>query len=232
MHEQTLKLAALWARERERDALLAERAALEAAVRRQQRQLTDARALLTSTAAQLKALQEEERQRTERMNAAAKRRDSTQRLIDEGRASSYEAAIKQVELSRAIVDEEENALLPLYDQLEEAQRAATGAVSGVKVVEGRLREAEAALAARAPGIAEALIPATEARDAARDGIHREWLNRYDDLRKKNMSVFGDVRDGVCQGCSVKLVPTELAEHRRGVATHYCKSCGRFLGELL
>ena len=56
--------------------------------------------------------------------------------------------------------------------------------------------------------------------------------RYDDLRKKNMSVFGDVRDGVCQGCSVKLVPTELAEHRRGVAIHYCKSCGRFMGELL
>ena len=232
MHEQTLKLAALWAREQERDALLAERAGLEAGVRRQQRQLADARALATSTASQLKALQEEERRRTERMNVAAKRRDTTQRLIDEGRASDYAAAMKQVELSKAVVDEEEDALLPLYDQLDAAQTAATGAVSGVKVVEGRLREAEAKLAERAPGVAEALVPATASRDAARDGIHREWLNRYDDLRKKNMGVFGDVRDGVCQGCSVKLVPTELAEHRRGVATHYCKSCGRFLGELL
>ncbi|MCB9762328.1 MAG: hypothetical protein H6739_21195 [Alphaproteobacteria bacterium] len=232
MHEQGLKLEALWKQDQARDALLAEGEGLRVRVERTAAQLEEARAKAAAAREALDALQAEEARRSKRMATYEKRRDQAIRLIEEGRAPDFRVAQSQAEQCAAIVDEEETALLDLMEQIDAAQGSLEALTNGQQLLELRHREATEAREARAPGLADALAGATAERDAAREGIFRENLSRYDILRRKGVTPFADVRGDACTGCQVGINAIARSEHRRGVALVHCRHCGRFLGEIL
>lgn len=232
MHEQGLKLESLWRADQARDVLLRERAALTDAVSRNNTARQEQERALASAEAALAAVREEERAVSRKLDTYTRHRDRARELIETGRAPDYHAAQAQMSQCAAIVDEEETKLLEIFERLEQATAARDGAKSALGLLGVRLAEAQSRLDARGPGLAEELATATALRDSAREGIEREWLARYDDLRRRGLSPIAPVRDGACTGCSVRMPSVELAEHRRGIALRFCRSCGRFLGEIL
>lgn len=232
MHEQALKLDSLWRADQARDLLLRERAALADAIVRQSAALEAQQQQLAQAEATLAAVKDEERAVQRKLDTYVRHRDRARELIETGRAPDYHAAAAQLEQCARVVDEEETKLLELFERLEAATAARDGARGGLALIQGRLAEAQARQAARAEGLAAELQAATAHRDAQRDGIEREHMARYDELRRRGTSPIAPVRDGACTGCSMRVPSLELAEHRRGIALRTCRSCGRFLGELL
>ncbi|MCB9741157.1 MAG: hypothetical protein H6740_00850 [Alphaproteobacteria bacterium] len=232
MHEQVLKLQALWRKEQARNALLDERSGLEQKLSRAGTTREEAEATLTERQARLVQLREDERAHTKRMETYIKHRDRAQEAIDTGTAPDYRIAQTQVERCAAIVDEEETFLLELFEEIEAAEAAVQGAINARDAAALRAREAQGALDARLPGLEAELVEATAERDAAREGIYRPELERYGRLVGRSLEPFADIRDSTCLGCNMKVNAVDLSEHRRAAAVVSCRHCGRFLGELL
>lgn len=231
MHEQALRLEALWRQDHERDEILRERRGLDERLKQARTGHADAEKRLAEATQHLNALTADEQEHTKKLNNYLKRRDQAQGLIDTGRAPDYTVAQMQVTQCSAAVDQEEDILLALFDRIDAARAEQEAAKNGVGLMALRVREAEAARDAKAPGLDEQLVAATALVKAAREGIQREHLGRYDILRGKGQTPFADVRDGACTGCNVKINSVSLAEHRRSIAVTACASCSRFLGAL-
>lgn len=231
MHEQALRLEALWREDHERDELLRERKGLDDRLKQARSGHAEAERRLNEATQHLGALTSEEQEHTQKLNNYLKRRDQAQGLIDTGRAPDYTVAQMQVTQCNAAVGQEEDILLALFDRIDAARAEQEAAKNGVGLMSLRVREAEAARDAKAPGLDERIAAATALVKAAREGIQREHLARYDILRGKGQTPFAEVRDGACVGCNVKINAISLAEHRRSVAVTACASCGRFLGAL-
>lgn len=232
MHEDSLKLAALWKKDQARDALLAERAGLDDRVERTEEKLAEASARLAALKVRQDALRATEREQTRRMEGHAQRRDRTLQLIAEGRAPDYFVAQSQAEKCAELVDELETSLLELMEELEKVDEESAHTAAAQALLKARLEEAKADRSARSPGLAEAIDAATTERDDAREGIFRDLLGRYDQLRARGRAPFADVRGVTCTGCSMAMERLALAEHRRGASVQWCRHCGRFLGEML
>lgn len=231
MHEQALKLEALWRQDQERDQLLRERRGLDERLKHARAGLADAEQRVTSAQAHLDALSRDEKEHTSKLNNYIKHRDQAQRMIDEGRAPDYAVAMAQVSRCSNGIDQEEDILLALFDKIDGAKAELEAANNARGLMALRVKEADEARAAHAPDLDERLKAATVAVQAARVGVEREHLSRYDILRGKGVAPFADVRDGACTGCNVKLNSLMVSEHRRGVIVATCSSCGRFLGAL-
>lgn len=232
MHEQALKLEALWREDQARDLLLRERKGLDDRLQQARKGAAEANARREEAAASLAALTREETELTSKLNNYIKRRDQAQTLIDTGRAPDFTIALNQVRQCSEAIDSAENALLALFDQVDAAKLALEAARNAAGLMALRVTEAEAALQASAAPLDEQIATASAAVKAARVGIEREHLGRYDGLRSRGISAFAEVRAGACCGCNVKINSLLLAEHRRGVAVAACNSCGRFLGTLV
>lgn len=231
MHEQVLKLASLWKQDQARDTVLEALQDLRDKVSKNEAQHARATERCDSLASQLKELRKQERQHTTSMDKYAKKRDKTQAMIDEGRAPDFQVAMSQLARCAELVDDEETILLELMEQIEELQGKHQGQVNSQGIFAQRLAEAEAALEAQRGGLQASIDQATVTRDAARDGIFNDLLHRYDNCRSRGFHPFADVRGTICMGCNVGLERMVIAEHRRGVSVQWCRSCGRYLGEL-
>lgn len=90
----------------------------------------------------------------------------------------------------------------------------------------RLERAEAHLRfGWPPGVLPAL--AAEAK-ALRRELAPDLLAVYDRFARAGFEAVVAVRDGVCQGCRVKLSPVALTELHDGLQVVRCEYCGRFL----
>lgn len=230
MHEDSLKVQALWTKEQVRDGLLAEWGRLNAEVKRlkdEQQAKADEVAALEQQIADLRERERDANRRSERYTS---RRAKAQKAIDTGTATDFGLAQEQVRKCTELLDEVETELLELYDALETTETS-LGSVQKVHAQKGQLLgQAEAARDARKPSLKTEFDAITAERDAARVGIWRDHLSRYDRLRSKKMSVMMPLADKACGGCMVGIPGVQLSAHKRGAEVGICTHCGRFLGE--
>jgi predicted nucleic acid-binding Zn-ribbon protein len=230
MHEDGLKVYDLWKKEQVRDGLLAEWAKLNGAVKRfkdEQQAKADEAEALTSLQA---ALRERERDANRRNERYVGRRAKAQKAIDTGTATDFGLAQEQVAKCTDLLDDVDTELLELYEELENVETN-IDAVQRVHAQKGQLLvAAETARTERKRSLKEEFDVATSERDAARPGVWRDHLGRYDRLRAKKLHPFAPLVDGNCGGCMVGIAGVDLSAHKRGAEVGICKHCGRFLGE--
>ena len=230
MHEDSLKVQALWKKEQVRDQLLAEWSRLNAAVKRlkdEQQAKADESATLEG---QIADLRERERDANRRIERYTSRRAKAQKAIDTGTATDFGLAQEQVRKCTELLDEVETDLLELYEELESADAALSG-VRKVHAQKGQLlAESEATRDARKPSLKTEFDAITSERDAARVGIWRDHLSRYDRLRAKKMAVMMPLAEKACGGCMVGIPGVQYSAHKRGAEVGICTQCGRFFGE--
>lgn len=231
MHEDALKLYALWRLDVARDALLQESRDLKGRIAAEEQALADAEATLDAAAQALTAAKELERELNRKVDSYTKRRDRAQKSIDTGVATDFHAAQRQVEQCSELLDDLETDLLEAMDGKESAETTLERATSVRGLVASRLATAQKAYTDRRPALKVAFDAVTVERDAARTEVWRDQLSRYDGLRRKGWSAFARVRDGNCGGCNVRLNGVDLSSYRRAIEFVWCPSCGRALGDV-
>jgi len=229
MHPDTEALIALSERDSEVEALEAEYRELVKAIKASENQLTEATKNRDSELNELASLRDKEKEHNRRYNSYLKRVANTKKLIESGTAGDYDAAMSQLALCKGIVDDEETALLELFELIEkksvELESAEKLAAHRKLQVENR----KASLDSRLPSLKSEVKTAREARDKAKGNVPNHHISRYDSIKKKGLTAVSPIYQGACSLCNMKVTSVTLAEHRRGSVVHWCKSCGRFYG---
>jgi predicted nucleic acid-binding Zn-ribbon protein len=86
----------------------------------------------------------------------------------------------------------------------------------------------AAFDERAVALEEDLAAEREARERAVAPVDREWLERYDIIRRRRPDAVVRLENGVCGGCHMRLPPAALHDTRRQDTMTVCDFCGRLL----
>jgi predicted nucleic acid-binding Zn-ribbon protein len=228
MHEQVMVLGTLWRLDQDRDGLIAEARDLADKVRKADQQIEDSRTMIAQLKAQSAELTAQEKTHSRRMEAYIRRRDSTQRALDEGRISDFLVAEKQVTDCGAIVEQEEDAVLELMEQQDAVGESLTNAQSGLglrRVQRGTARGKEVD---RRPDLEAELGTLTVKRDEARSQVRGEVLLVYDQRRRKGLRVMAPLENKGCSGCKVSLPAIRFSDIRRSVDIFQCDNCGCFL----
>jgi len=231
MHEDLEKVYALWGTEQSRDLLLAEWKALNETVKQLKKEQDAQTEAIQHLVQQHEALTAREREANRKIDRYTKRRQKAQQAIDTGTATDFGMALEQVRVCTELTDEEETELLLTLDELDNTE----GLTVSARLVNAQLSEkldaATAVRDERKPSLKVEFDAATTERDAGRQGIWRDLLNRYDRLRAKRLMVFANVVSGQCSGCWVTVPSEVVSAHRRAAEVGVCKNCGRFMGQV-
>lgn len=232
MHEDALKLHELWRKDLARDKLLEESRGLKAKIADRSEAAEASAKKLSACTDNLARLKGKEREANRKAETYTKRRDAAQRSIDQGLATDYEAAEGQVRQCSEILDEVETQQLELMESIEEASELLKRTEMTLALNRSQAEAAQKAYDDRYPTLKAEFDQATAVRNAAREDIWKDLLQRYDELRKKRRPAFADIRDKSCTGCNVQINATDLSTHRRAAELVTCRQCGRLLGEFL
>lgn len=228
MHPEVEKVWALWEKEQARDVLLSEWRGLHEAKKKLAEEVEAAAAKTADSTAARDAIAADEKQLNRKLESYQKRLARAKKSIDTGTASDFRLAQAQVEQCTAIIDEVETELLEVMEQLEDAQELEKRAQNGEAHLRHRLEAAEKKHDERLPTLKPEFEGATSVRDAAREGLWRDSLSRYDMLRKKKLAVFAYGDGATCSGCHSGMDGTRYSTLHRDVELVTCRHCGRFL----
>jgi len=176
----------------------------------------------------LALLSEKEAALERRLKAYLGRRDTTQRLMDQGLAVDFTAASRQLEQCSAIVDELETELLELMEQKDDAERM---------LGEGQDRANDAKVAAEKHAqMRRTKDVELESRAQTLSGERQErWKeinptfhNAYKVLRQRQRTALSVILDGNCSECHISVAPQMALEVLTSRKVHLCRSCHRFL----
>ncbi len=231
MHEDLLKVYALWGKEQARDVLLAEWSGLNGEVKRLKEALATKTAEIQELLEQTESLTTQEREANRKIERYTKRGQKAQKAIDTGTATDFGMALEQVSACTKLIDEVETELLQTMDELENTAEITASKRQAEAQLSAQLEHATGARDERKPSLKVEFDAATAERDGGREGIWRDLLTRYDRLRAKKVMVFADIVSGQCTGCYITVPSEQVSAHRRAVEVGVCRSCGRFLGEV-
>jgi predicted nucleic acid-binding Zn-ribbon protein len=132
----------------------------------------------------------------------------------------------ELDLARSVLAKEEAEWMRSADKVEEAERRVVEVertVEETRAAQGPRREQIAALRAE---LIERLNAAQSEREEAAKGVKRQWLSRYDRIRKGNtpLAVYG-LSASACGHCYTAVPIHRRQEIQDGKALTTCEACG-------
>jgi hypothetical protein len=195
---------------------------LDAALLQERKRLDAARAALEAS------------QTTRRQHEAAvqdleaKRSKYKGQLMEVKTNKEYTAMLHEIEgVEREIRGREDRIL----EEMEQADTLA-GDVSSQELafreVETRVRKDKAALAEREAEVSETVARLRSDRDEIAASVPGSPLALYQRVARFRGTGVAEARDGMCQGCRVKLRPQMWMELRKNEELMQCEACSRIL----
>lgn len=142
----------------------------------------------------------------------------------------YQALLHEIDLLNKQIGVKEERIISIMIEMDDAK-------ARLEEDRKRIQEETKEIDAECSEIDAELSEAVEKRkvlEAERvplaDQVGNELLRRYDRLRRKftTGSVAVPVRDEVCTGCNMHLLPQVVIEVMQGNKVHSCQQCGRLL----
>jgi uncharacterized protein len=154
---------------------------------------------------------------------------SRQRLMDIGKELELKAMLKEIAFREDQRDQKETRVLELLEQVEALKQ---GLAEKDEVLQG-LKAAYDSLAAEVAIQVADLEKQRDAlvgnREALRQGLPPQLLKRYEFiLRRHNGSAICEVREGVCLGCHLNILPQQFIDLQKGEEILQCPNCQRIL----
>lgn len=212
------------------DAMNEQIAAIPADVARLEKELLEAQKGVEQEKAALSELQKERRRlEGELMGVETRIQKYQAQLMDVKTNKEYQAMQHEIDnckAERAGLDEK--ILLEMEEQ-EKRNAAAKGLEERLKEMRRRTDEGKKALADRV----ETLKRDRDAIDAERERLQKEIAPAFLDpflktaRQRRGIGLVG-VRDGLCGGCHVRVMPKLIQEVRRATKLIACDSCKRWL----
>jgi len=203
------------------------------------RELDNAQAKVDSAVAKVHALEAEmlllnrqEKEHSIRYERYLKKAADTERLIQTGQASSYEAAQAQHQQCLDIADKEETRILELMEEMEVCDDGILAAETHLALQRGLHEKKTDERDSQWPGLQKSLQDAEQLRTELAQKVRDDHLRLYEQIRKKLRHAVSTISSDACNSCGLGISSMPLAEHKRGSGVHQCANCGRFLGELI
>jgi predicted nucleic acid-binding Zn-ribbon protein len=154
---------------------------------------------------------------------------SRQRLMEIKSNIEYKAMLKEIAFKEDQKDQRETKILEIMDQME-------GRTRGLAALDQQLQDQEAALArlkkdleAQVGQLNEELAVLDEKKRKLRKGLPPQLLKRYEFIRqRRNGTAIAPVREGVCLGCHMNILPQQFIDLQKGVEIIQCPHCQRLL----
>ncbi len=154
---------------------------------------------------------------------------SRQRLMEIKSNLEYRAMLKEIGFKEDQRDQKETRVLELMEQIEARHQA-------IALHEQRLQETAQALlrrrqeaAAEMATLRETLTALEQQRLLLRQDVPPLLLQRYEFIRQRhNSSTVAEVRQGVCLGCHMNILPQQYIDLQKGLEILQCPHCQRIL----
>lgn len=228
IHEDLLVIQRLWSLLEATTQLQQERAAALKEVDRAKAALAETDDAMSTTDAELRKRSDVEKQVLQKAESYQQKVRSTRRLIDEGKASDYLLAQRQLEACTRIADELESEALQLMEAIESLERRMTDLRAARNQRSTHLQQVEHALSVSLPRLDEAIDRLKRERVDAEVAIPASYLDGVRRLQQQHRSLVSTLKDGVCSMCNFSIAPQVVLEVNRGARVHACRHCGRYL----
>ena len=230
MNEEISKLIDLQAIDSEIDGFDQEINDKEQEVTAQQQSIIDKEEEASQSRENIEQLELKQREtKTELEDAQFGIKERQNKMMKVQTSREHQALLKEIEDNKRKIKENEEKLLQLMDQIEQAEIT-------VKELGNLCKGEKKLLAEKSDEVAKAieLINARKKkvikqREDLAPQLHPGTQKRYAMLRvKRNGSAVVETKNGTCQGCFMAIPPQQYNEVRKGDKINFCPTCQRIL----
>lgn len=192
----------------------------------------DCVALREAMAAKLKEKEEAEKgRRSDELELAAevdRVREREAKLYAIKTNKEYQAALKEIADTKKINREREDRVLKLMETIEAAGKEITQLSAALADKEAGCRDAVQAIEAEAAQLEQEQGAQSAERERVVGDIGEKVMRLYTMVRQRHRDAVAEVRQGICQGCHMRIPPQQFIELQRWTALTQCPSCHRVL----
>jgi hypothetical protein len=126
-------------------------------------------------------------------------------------------------------DQKETRVLELLDQVEAQKQTLTEKEQVIKELQKNYKRQAAEVAARVEELEQQRDIFEKKRDILKKELPAPLLKRYDFIRqRRNGSAISEVKEGVCLGCHMNILPQQFIDLQKGEDLIQCPHCQRIL----
>jgi hypothetical protein len=154
---------------------------------------------------------------------------SRQRLMDIGKELELKAMLKEIAFREDQRDQKETRVLELLDQVEVQNQVIAEKEQALQKLQAEYDRLAAEAAVQVEELEQQKAILVEKRDSLRMGLPAQLLKRYEFiLQRRNGTAISEVREGVCLGCHMNILPQQFIDLQKGEELIQCPHCQRIL----
>jgi predicted nucleic acid-binding Zn-ribbon protein len=154
---------------------------------------------------------------------------SRQRLMDINKELELKAMLKEIGFREDQRDQKETRVLELLDQVEAQKQTVTEKEQALQELQEDYKRQATEVAARMEELEQQRALLEEKRDILKKELPAPLLKRYDFIRqRRNGSAISEVKEGVCLGCHMNILPQQFIDLQKGEDLIQCPHCQRIL----
>lgn len=166
---------------------------------------------------------------TEYEDAGIRVKNRQNKMMQVQTSREHQALLKEIEESKRVIKENEEQLLKIMEEMEEAESKVTELENLLVGEETLLGEQTAIVAKKIKKITSKRKTVTTKRNKLAKVLDESLLKRYDMLiKKRNGLAVAKAISGVCQGCHMSVPPQLFNEILKSEKLHFCPTCQRVI----
>jgi hypothetical protein len=156
-------------------------------------------------------------------------KDSRTRLLTIKKDIEYKAMLKEIAFKEDQRDHKETRVLELMDAIEAATAKIAELDNDLVARREALQQREGEVALQMEKLKEEWSNLQSRRQGLREGLPAALLKRYEFInQRRNGGAIAEVRQGVCTGCHMNILPQQFIDLQKGEEILQCPHCQRIL----
>jgi predicted nucleic acid-binding Zn-ribbon protein len=156
-------------------------------------------------------------------------KDSRKRLLTIKKDIEYKAMLKEIAFKEDQRDQKETRVLELMEAIESHTGLIAEVEQRLEAEQEALSSREAEVAAQVAQLQKEWAKLQTQRQGLREGLPSPLLKRYEFInQRKNGGAIAEVRQGVCNGCHMNILPQQFIDLQKGEEILQCPHCQRIL----
>jgi uncharacterized protein len=154
---------------------------------------------------------------------------SRQRLMEIKSNIEYKAMLKEIAFKEDQRDQKETRILELMELMETENRVLASQDQEIKEQQTQLGHQRVEVEAQVGKLRQELAVLDEQRRKLKKTAPAQLVKRYEFIRsRRNSTAVAPVREGVCLGCNMNILPQQFIDLQKGVEILQCPHCQRIL----
>ena len=154
---------------------------------------------------------------------------SRQRLMEIKSNIEHKAMLKEIAFKEDQRDKKETGILEIMDLMEAKTREIAEQDQKAKEQQAFLDQQQVYFKGQIKELKKQLASLEEVRRKLRKGVSAPMFKRYEFIRqRRNGTAVAPVREGVCLGCNMNILPQQFIDLQKGEEILQCPHCQRIL----